>query len=100
MTVPRALLVIIMMVAVGLAIVLVRGESAKTASRVQKLHHRETTLQHQRWAREMDLARLRGPDEIRRRTSELGLDLISPQVRPAGATDRADVPNAADIPVD
>ncbi len=78
MTVPRVLLVIGMMVAIGVAIVALRGESAKTANRVQLLHHRKVALEHKLWSREMELARLRGPDEIRRRTSELGLDLLPP----------------------
>lgn len=100
MTVARSLLVILMMVGIGLAIVLVRGESAKTAGRVQVLHHRETVLQHQRWAREMDLARLRGPDEIRKRTSELGLDLVSPSVRPERDGRNKPPGGAADMPQD
>lgn len=78
MTVARALLIIIMMAAIGVVIVAVRGESAKAANRVQKLHHRKVELEQKLWAKEMELARLRGPDEIRRRASELGLDLVPP----------------------
>lgn len=78
MTVSRVLLVIGMMVVIGLAIVALRGESAKAANRVQRLHQKKVMLEHKLWSREMELARLRGPDEIRRRASELGLDLIPP----------------------
>lgn len=82
MTVARALLIILMMSAIGLMIVGVRGESAKAANRVQKLHHRKVELEQKLWAQEMELARLRGPDEIRKRASELGLDLIPPTANP------------------
>lgn len=81
MTTSRALYVLLMMVAVGLVIVGLRAESAKTANRVQKLHHRKVVLEQRLWAREMELARLRGPEAIRGRASELGLDLIPPKVR-------------------
>lgn len=90
MTVPRALLVILMMVAIGVTIVGIRGESAKAANRVQKLHHRKVDLEQKLWAKEMELARLRGPDEIRRRASELGLDLIPPA---EGTTKQKSSPN-------
>lgn len=66
------------MVAIGLGIVAVRGESAKAANRVQKLHHKKVVLEQELWAREMDLAKLRGPEEIRKRASELGLDIVPP----------------------
>lgn len=95
MTVPRALLVLFLMVAIGVTVVAVRGESAKAANRVQRLHQRQVELQQRLWAQEIELARLRGPEEIRRRASELGLDLIAPRVeRRAGAEKNA--PSAAD----
>lgn len=82
MTVARGLLVLAMLVAVGLAIVALRAESAKSAYRVQRLHQRQLALEQALWAREMQLARLRGPDEIRRRTGELGLDVVPPATMP------------------
>ena len=78
MTVSRGLLVLCMMVAVGVAIVLVRAESAKCANRVQRLHHHQMVLEQKLWAQEMELARLRGPDEIRRRADSLGLKVVPP----------------------
>ena len=82
MAVVRGLLVLGMLVAVGLAVVALRGESAKSAYRVQRLHQRQLALEQALWAREMHLARLRGPDEIRRRTGELGLDVVPPATMP------------------
>ena len=83
MTVPRALLVLMLMTMVGVAIVAIRGESAKTANRVQRLHHRQVSLEQTLWSQEMELARLRGPEEIRRRANELGLDLVPPTAQAA-----------------
>ena len=84
MTVPRSLLVLLMMVVVGVTIVAIRGESAKAANRVQRLHLKQINLEQSLWTHEMELAKLRGPDEIRRRTSELGLDLIPPMAETPG----------------
>lgn len=80
MTVARALLVLAMMVVIGVAIVLLRAESAKTANRVQDLHQRQITLEQDLWTEEMELAKLRGPNEIRRRARELKLDVVPPGV--------------------
>ncbi len=88
MTVARGLWVLLMMLAVSLAVVAIRGESAKVANRVQILHQQQIGLEQLLWTREMELAKLRGPEEIRRRASELGLDVVPPVAAPAagGAT--------------
>lgn len=83
MTVPRALLVVIAMVVVGLGIVAIRGETAKAANRVQRLHQKKVVLEQELWAREMELAKLRGPEEIKKRASELGLDIVPPSAAPS-----------------
>ncbi|HVP10840.1 MAG TPA: hypothetical protein VMV94_06575 [Phycisphaerae bacterium] len=82
MTVARALLALAMMMAVGVAIVVIREESAKVANRVQRLHGRQLVYEQTLWAREMELARLRTPDEIRRRAHELGLEVVPPKPDP------------------
>lgn len=82
MTVARALLTLGMMVIVGIAIVALREESAKAANRVQRLHGRQLVLEQELWAREMELARLRTPDEIRRRAKKLGLEVVPPPPDP------------------
>ena len=79
MTTGRSLLILLMMVATGIAIVVIRGETAKASNRVQRLHQKQTELEHTLWSQEMDLARLRGPEEIRRRTKDLGLNLLPPR---------------------
>jgi hypothetical protein len=71
-----------MMVAIGVGIVVLRGESAKVANRVQRLHGRQLVLEQDLWAREMELAKLRTPDEIRRRARDLGLEVVPPKPDP------------------
>ncbi|MEK6642490.1 MAG: hypothetical protein AABZ08_01160 [Planctomycetota bacterium] len=82
MTVSRALLALFLLVAVGIATVGMQAESAKTANRIQRLHQKKVVLEQTLWAQEMELARLRGPDEIRRRTTELGLTVVPPRKDP------------------
>lgn len=78
MTTARALLVLFLMVAVGVAIVILRQESARVANRVQQLHHQKITLEQDLWSLELRLARLRGPEAIRRRAAEIGLGVMPP----------------------
>jgi hypothetical protein len=77
-TVARGLLILGMLVAISLAMVALRSDSARTACRVQRLHRRSLALDQALWAEEMELARLRGPVEIRRRAGELGLGVVPP----------------------
>jgi len=78
MTVARALFVLLLMTVVGVAIVIIRSESARAANRVQRLHQEQLRLEQELWKKEMELARLRGPEEIRRRATELGLEVVPP----------------------
>ncbi len=78
MTVSRGLFVLGLMVAIGVTIVAIRMESAKAAYRVQRLHQQKVSIEQKLWAQEIDLARLRSPDEIRRRAAELRLDVVPP----------------------
>ena len=88
MTVPRGLLVLGMMVVIGVAVVAIRMESAKAAYRVQRLHQQKVALEQKLWSQEIDLARLRSPDEIRRRARELGLEVVPPLAEPAAQKDQ------------
>lgn len=78
MPVSRALLVLGMLVLIGIAVVALRSESAKSAYRIQRLHREQLVLQQDLWAQEMALAKLRGPDEIRRRADRLRLEVRPP----------------------
>lgn len=78
MTIPRGLFVLLLMIVVGVAIVVIRSETARVAGRNQKLHSRQLDLEQELWTKEMELARLRGPEEIRRRAAELQLEVVPP----------------------
>ena len=78
MTVPRALFVLLLLVATALLVVGFRGESAKASHRIDRLDQRRVELKQRLWAQELNLARLRVPDEIRQRAGRLGLELVPP----------------------
>ncbi|MBK8270887.1 MAG: hypothetical protein IPK83_22285 [Planctomycetes bacterium] len=78
MTVARALLILLMLVVIGVTIVGVRSESAKAANRIQRLHQTKVTIRQEMWSRELELAKLRGPEAIRKRAAEMELDVVPP----------------------
>ncbi len=78
MTIPRGLFVLFLMIVVGVAIVVIRSETARVAGRNQQLHSRQLDLEQELWTRQMELAQLREPKEIRRRASELQLEVVPP----------------------
>ncbi len=92
MTVSRSLLILSLLVSTGLAIVVLRNASAKAANRIQRLHERQITLEQGAWAQEMELARLRGPDAIRRRTGEQQLQVLPPSAEELAASGRSGAP--------
>jgi len=89
MTVARSLYVFALMMVVGVATVAIRAESAKVANRIQKLHRTQMNYEQTLWTQELELARLRAPDEIRRRALELGLTLMPPPIDPGVRSDNA-----------
>ncbi|HRW51900.1 MAG TPA: hypothetical protein P5081_03380 [Phycisphaerae bacterium] len=79
MTVPRALFILFLMVAIGVAIVLFRGESARAANRIQQLHAETIELEQRLWSAEIELARMREPRAIRQRAEKMKLPIVPPQ---------------------
>ncbi|MCA9254064.1 MAG: hypothetical protein KDA33_00435 [Phycisphaerales bacterium] len=79
MTVPRALFILFLMVAIGVAIVLFRGESARAANRIQQLHAETIELEQRLWSAEIELARMREPRAIRERAEKMNLPIEPPQ---------------------
>lgn len=80
MTLPRVLFVAVLLAAVGVAMVTVRHDMARTSFRVQRLHQQRIALQRDNWAREMELARLRVPADLRERVTEMSLPVSAPHV--------------------
>lgn len=85
MTVARGLLVLLMLVAIGIAITVARDESARAANRIHKLNGERTALEQRLWKLETEMARLRSPEEIRRRAALMGLRVVPPAARTAAA---------------
>lgn len=79
MTVPRALFILLLMVTIGVAIVLIRGESARAANRIQQLHTESIDLEQRLWSAEIELARMREPRAIRQRAREMKLPIVPPE---------------------
>ena len=75
MTVPRVLLVLFVLTVLGLSLVLIRGASARSAHRIQRLHNQSIKLEQSLWAVEIELAQMREPQAIRSRAAALGIDL-------------------------
>ncbi|MCB9857865.1 MAG: hypothetical protein H6818_19455 [Phycisphaerales bacterium] len=79
MTVPRALFILFLMVAIGVAIVVFRGESARAANRIQQLHAETIELEQRLWSAEIELARMREPRAIRQRAADMNLSIVPPE---------------------
>ncbi len=84
-TIPRGLLVLLLIVLLGVAIVLLSQESAKAANRIQKLHQERIALEQQLWGKQLELAKLCAPEAIRQRAEELGFDLAAPSADEDGS---------------
>ncbi len=78
MTVPRALLVLLILSVLGLSLVLIRGAGARSAHRIQGLHSQSIKLEQSLWSIEIELAQMREPQAIRDRAAALGIDLAPP----------------------
>ncbi|MCK6455161.1 MAG: hypothetical protein L6Q92_01325 [Phycisphaerae bacterium] len=90
MTVPRALWVLLMLTSVGVAEVLLRGQTARASNRVQKIHREYQDARHRLWQLELELAVLRDPQRIRERAEALRLDVVPPSAEPTKNADRSD----------
>jgi len=80
MTLPRGLLIATLLATVGVGLVLLRQDMARASHRIQGLHHRKGELEQTLWARQMDLARLRVPQRVRQRVTDLGLTVVPQHV--------------------
>ena len=73
MTIPRMVGLLIALTVIGIAVVAMRAEQARSLHRIQALQFRQTELRQQIWSQEMELARLRSPRMIRERAQHFGL---------------------------
>jgi hypothetical protein len=59
--------------AIGIGVVAIRVDQARTTRRIQDLQFQQTDLQREIWRQEMELARLRSPQMIRERLERFDL---------------------------
>lgn len=73
MTISRMVGLLVTLAAIGIGVVAIRVDQARTTRRIQDLQFQQTDLQRKIWHQEMDLARLRSPQMIRERIERFGL---------------------------
>ena len=73
MTISRMVGLLVTLAAIGIGVVAIRVDQARTTRRIQDLQFQQTDLQRKIWQQEMDLARLRSPQMIRERIERFGL---------------------------
>jgi hypothetical protein len=73
MTIPRMIGLLIGLTMIGLAVVSARVERARHDRRFQELQIEKDRITERITQYEMDLARLKSPDMIRERATELGI---------------------------
>ncbi|HOA74156.1 MAG TPA: hypothetical protein PL151_16275 [Phycisphaerae bacterium] len=71
MTIPRMLVLLVGLAAIGIAVVAIRVEEARVLRRIQELQFEEAEAQRQIRAQEMTLWTLRAPPSIRERSTQL-----------------------------
>ena len=80
MTLPRGLLLIALVGAIGISVVLLRQSMAACSHRIQQQHQHRVRLEQALWTRQMELARLRMPTRLRERVENFGLEIAFPKI--------------------
>jgi len=75
MTIPRMVGVLLCLVAVSLAVVVMRVEQSRISWRTQQMQFDQARLRRELWTQETELARLRAPAMVRERAVRLGLQI-------------------------
>lgn len=75
MTIPRMLVLTLILSLTGIAVIALRVEQSRHLRVVQELQFRGSELRQQIWHQEMELARLQSPQMIRDRAGRLGLTI-------------------------
>ena len=73
MTMPRMLVLALIMSLAGIAVIALRVEQSRHLRRIQELQFQESQLKQRIWHQEIELARLQSPQMIRDRADRLGL---------------------------
>ena len=80
MTLPRGLLITAMIGALAVGVITLRQAMASTSYRIQQQHQRRVRLEQELWGRQMELARLRIPSQVKQRVDDMGLEIELPRI--------------------
>ena len=78
MTVPRAIFILAMFAAVAISVVTLRSEQIRVASRILDLQRQRVELRQTSWSLELEISRLRAPQQIGDRVGLWSLNLYEP----------------------
>ena len=73
MTIPRMVVLLILLAIVGIAAVAIRVEQTRSSWRIQQMQFEQARLEREICTQRMELARLRSPGMVRERAARLGL---------------------------
>ena len=97
MNVPRAAVVLLGLVTIGLATVHLRARQVQHVHQIQRLQAEQTQLQQALWSHQLEKARLSAPARIRDRAEQLDLVVVPPHEakrdRPGHAVASRRMPN-------
>jgi hypothetical protein len=78
MTVGRAVALLVVLGSLALCVVQLRSERVRCAARVAELRSERLRIRRDSWTVQMEIARMRTPDEIRARVQRWDLQVLRP----------------------
>jgi hypothetical protein len=87
MTLPRAAALLVVFALIALGVVYLRGEQARTAARIHELAMTQKRLCQASWELQMEIARLKTPEQIRERVERWQLNVMAPCPEPGWRID-------------
>jgi cell division protein FtsL len=82
MTVARGLALLGLFAVLAIGAVHVRAEQVRMAARAQELRTEQLVLRREAWALQVEIARLRTPDQILDRVQRWELAVAPPEIKP------------------
>ncbi len=79
MTVFRGLFLLTFFGAVGVLLIAVRTEQARTGARIEALQSDRVRLRRESWSLQVEISRLRTPERIEERLNRWAIDLHKPK---------------------
>ncbi len=87
MTVSRAAALLVTFAVIALSVVHLRAEQMRAAAHIHNLEVAQLRLHYDAWELQMNIARLKTPDQIRDRVDRWRLNVLAPCPGPGWRTD-------------